>query len=289
MKVYPFKIPKPLNENLFVQIDKGDVFYDKLHQHEEIQVSYIVKGRGKLIVADSVHQYEDGDVFVIGSKSPHLFQSFEQEENSSYMISLFFTEKVFSDLFLRIQELHEISSFFNQSDVGFRLLSNKSIVQKTLLKLSKANKFSKFLLFLKLIKKLCESDTKVLTQFVYQKKISNNEGQRMQAIFDYVMNNFQNDITLDTVSELAYMTPNAFCRFFKQRTNKTFFQFLIELRIEHACQLLIKNEDLSIAQISSKSGFKSISNFNRKFKEIKGITPSLYFHKMNSGIRFNQN
>jgi len=287
MKVYPFKIPKPLNENLFIQIDKGDVFYDKLHQHEEIQISYVVKGRGKLIVADSVHQYEDGDVFVIGSKSPHLFQSFEREENSSYMISLFFTEKAFSDLFLGIQELNEISGFFNKSDVGFRLLSNKISVQKILLKLSKANKFSKFLLFLKLIKKLCESDTEVLTQFVYQKKISNNEGQRMQAIFNYVMNNFQNDITLEIVSELAYMTPNAFCRFFKQRTNKTFFQFLIELRIEHACQLLVKNKDLSIAQISGKSGFKSISNFNRKFKEIKGITPTAYFHAMNSDMRLN--
>ena len=111
----------------------------------------------------------------------------------------------------------------------------------------------------------------------------------MQAIFDYVMNNFQNDITLETVSELAFMTPNAFCRFFKQRTNKTFFQFLIELRIEHACQLLAKNEDLSVAQISGESGFKSISNFNRKFKTLKGMTPSTYFNKMNDGMVYSKN
>tara|TARA_R110002096_G_scaffold103510_1_gene227854 strand:+ start:11611 stop:12480 length:870 start_codon:yes stop_codon:yes gene_type:complete len=289
MKVYPFKIPKPIHENLFVQIDKGAIFYDKLHQHEEIQISYILKGRGKLIVADSIHQYEDGDVFVIGSKSPHVFQSIERKENASHMISLFFTEKAFGDLFEGIQELEQISRFFYKSNVGLKLLSKKKPIQKIMLKLVKANKLNKFILFLKLLKNLCESETEVLTQFIYQKKISNNEGQRMQAIFDYVMNNFQNDITLETVSELAFMTPNAFCRFFKQRTNKTFFQFLIELRIEHACQLLAKNEDLSIAQISGKSGFKSISNFNRKFKTLKGMTPSTYFNKMNDGMVYSKN
>ncbi len=281
MKVYPFKIPKPVKDNLFVQIDEVPIFYNKLHQHEEIQISYILKGRGKLIVADSIHQYDEGDIFVIGSNSPHMFQSIESKEDLSHMISLFFTQKSFGSLFTDIQELAQVSRFFNKSDFGFKLLSKKKSVQNIMLKLVKANNLSKFILFLKLLKNLCEAETKVLTQFIYQKKISDDIGQRMQAIFDYVMNNFQNDITLKTVSELAFMTPNAFCRFFKQRTNKTFFNFLIELRIEHACQLLIKNQDLSIAQISVQSGFKSISNFNRKFKETKGITPSLYFNKMN--------
>ena len=72
------------------------------------------------------------------------------------------------------------------------------------------------------------------------------------------------------------MTPNAFCRFFKQRTNKTFFQFLIELRVEHACQLLSSKRELNINLISDLSGFNSISNFNKKFKKIKGVTPTKY-------------
>jgi AraC-like DNA-binding protein len=75
---------------------------------------------------------------------------------------------------------------------------------------------------------------------------------------------------------MAFMTPNAFCRFFKQRTNKTFFQFLIELRVEHACQLLGSKRELNINLISDLSGFNSISNFNKKFKKIKGVTPSKY-------------
>lgn len=87
MKIYPFKIPKQINENLVVEIDQGNSFYNKLHQHEEIQVAYIVKGQGKLIISDSIHPYTDGDIFIIGGNSPHLFKSMDVDEGTSHMIT----------------------------------------------------------------------------------------------------------------------------------------------------------------------------------------------------------
>lgn len=91
----------------------------------------------------------------------------------------------------------------------------------------------------------------------------------MQVIFDYVMKNFQNTISLRDVAGLVYMTPNAFCRFFKQRRNKTFFQFLIQFRVDNACQVLENKADLSIETIALGSGFNSVSNFIRQFKSLK--------------------
>ena len=121
------------------------------------------------------------------------------------------------------------------------------------------------------------ADKKTLTNFVSSKKMGSSQGERMQTIFDYVVTHFQNEINLDTVSSKVHMTPNAFCKFFKQHTNKTFFQFLIELRIEHACQLLNRGDDQnSILEISEQSGFSSISNFNRQFKKLKGVIPSRF-------------
>tara|TARA_R110000868_G_scaffold99603_5_gene274066 strand:+ start:938 stop:1168 length:231 start_codon:yes stop_codon:yes gene_type:complete len=70
------------------------------------------------------------------------------------------------------------------------------------------------------------------------------------------------------------MTKNAFCKYFKKRTNKTYIQFLNELRIEHASQLLRKSIEQPIAEISELSGFNNLSNFNRQFKNIKGHSPS---------------
>lgn len=97
----------------------------------------------------------------------------------------------------------------------------------------------------------------------------------MGDVMDYTLNNFNNKIELEEISEVANMTTNAFCRYFKQRTNKTYFTFLNELRIEKACKLL-QNKEYSIIEVSEKSGFKNISNFNRKFKELKERTPSAY-------------
>jgi AraC-like DNA-binding protein len=87
------------------------------------------------------------------------------------------------------------------------------------------------------------------------------------------MNHFQKEITLDTISQEAAMTKNAFCKYFKKRTNKTYMTFLNELRIEEASKLLQVQKDLSITEIAEACGFQNISNFNRKFRRIKGKTP----------------
>ena len=118
-----------------------------------------------------------------------------------------------------------------------------------------------------------------MSSFVHKKQYTDNEGRRMSAVFELAMNEFYRDISLNEVANIASMTPNAFCRYFKNRTDKTFFQFLIDVRVEHACKLLSKRNDLSIAEIAYQCGFKNISNFNRKFKSIKEITPSKYRKK----------
>ena len=99
--------------------------------------------------------------------------------------------------------------------------------------------------------------------------------RRMQLIHDYVLSHFPEDISLETVADLAGMTAPAFCRYFKTHANKTFTCFVSEVRIGHACKLLMSGT-MSITQISFDSGFRTLSNFNRQFKDITGQTPSGY-------------
>lgn len=276
MKVHPFQIPKPLHQNLIVQVDREMVFYDKLHQHAEIQLTLIVKAKGKLIVGDSIHPFEDGDFFVIGPHSPHLFKN-DSTDEMAHRISLFFTETTFGESFFELPDLEELHPLFNVSKEGFQVLGDTKDIQNAMKQLPNLQKLERFICFFNLLKNLCYADKKTLTNFVSSKKMGSSQGERMQTIFDYVVTNFQNEINLDTVSSKVHMTPNAFCKFFKQHTNKTFFQFLIELRIEHACQLLNRADDQnSILEISEQSGFSSISNFNRQFKKLKGVIPSRF-------------
>ena len=278
MKAHPFKIPKPIYESLSVQIDQGNIFYNKLHQHEEIQISYIKAGKGKLLVADSVHRFKEGSIFIIGGHIPHLFQSREGSINST-MVSLFFNKGIFKDMFLNIPETEQLETFIEKTAIGIELHSKRKAVAQMAERMLVKDGLEKFILFLKLVKKINEAEISHLSEFKYPKKLSNEDGRRMQDVFDFVMSNFQKDITLDEVSKKAHMTTNSFCRFFKQRTNKTFFQFLIGLRIEHACQLLTTNKERPIAEVSLLSGFNSVSHFNRTFKKLKGITPSGFANK----------
>src|SRR5699024_3199880 len=106
---------------------------------------------------------------------------------------------------------------------------------------------------------------------------SEEKGKRIQKIYDYVLENFQNTIKLDEIAQQANYTTPAFCRYFKKHTGKTFTQFLNELRVNEVCKLLIEErENLSISEIAYKCGFNSITNFNRIFKTIMGCSPMKY-------------
>lgn len=279
MKVLPFKIPKPENVTLYIQKDKGKTFYDKLHQHNEIQISVIVKGEGTYIIGDCVGEFKPNDIFVLGENLPHVFKSDTTLENEALMISLFFTKSSYGEDFFELPEFDHFKKFFDNAVLGFEMLTNKEKVSPLLIDLISLSKYDQFISFLSILNAISSAETRTLSSLINLKKYAGDEGKRMSDIFQFTMDNFQKEITLNEVASIANMTPNAFCRYFKQRTTKTFVNFLIDIRIGNACKLLTKNNDFSITEISYKSGFNNLANFNRKFKAIKGVTPSEYRKK----------
>jgi AraC-like DNA-binding protein len=276
MKVLPFQIPKPEHDALIYQEDHELIFYDKFHQHQEIQVSYIVKGTGTLIVGDTIHEYKAGDFLVIGGNLPHVFKSDSHLEEKSLMLSLFFTKNAFGDSFFKLEELREVTSFFKKAENGCKVLSDTSLLKVLFTQLKEASKLERFMLLLKVLQQLSKAKTRALSSFVYEKKYSDIEGKRMRDVMEHTINHYQQTIALEEIATIAAMTKNAFCKYFKKRTNKTYFQFLSELRVENASRLLAGNNELSIAEIAYQCGFKNLSNFNRQFKAIKKKTPSKY-------------
>jgi len=279
MKVLPFKIPKPENVTLYIQNYKGESFYEKLHQHKEIQISLIAEGEGTYIIGDCVGEFKKNDIFVIGEDLPHIFKRDTAFINETDMVSLFFSKNSYGEGFFNLPEFEHFQNFFNDASLGFQVISNKSELSQHLSQIKKLSKYKQFTTFLEILGLISEGKKRTLSSLINLKKYAGNEGKRMSDIFQYTMNNYHNEISLDQVSDIANMTPNAFCRYFKQRTNKTFVNFLIDIRIGNACKLLTKNNDLNITEISYKSGFNNLANFNRKFKAIKGVTPSEYRKK----------
>ncbi len=276
MKVLPFKIPKPENNAIVFQEDIELYFYDKLHQHEEIQITLIKKGKGTLIVGDSINYYDKGDVLIIGSNIPHVFKSDTEETPNSHMQSLFFSKDSFGIDFFELEELQELKPFFKRSKHGFKITSSKKTITNLFSELKNASKFKLFTSLLETIKITSKCNYKSLSSFIYEKKYTDIEGKRMRDVMDFTIHHFKENINLNTISNIANMTPNAFCRYFKQRTNKSYFTFLNEFRIEKACKVLITDNETPVNQIAFQCGFNNLSNFNRMFKKFKKISPSNY-------------
>jgi len=278
MKVLPFKIPKPENDTLVVQEDRASILYDKLHQHREIQISLIKKGEGSFIIGDYVGEFSQGDVFIIGENLPHVFHN-DPTEGEVHMISLFFMKSSYGDHFFNLPEFKSLYPLFQASNMGIQLQNPSEKLAHSMEKITLASKLNRFISFMEILQAISKETMITLSSAIHRKSYGEEEGKRMRNIFEFSINNFDQTISLQQVAGIANMTPNAFCRYFKQRTNKTYMNFLLDIRIGNACKLLTKKTDLSIAEISYKSGFNNLTNFNRKFKSIKGITPSEFRKK----------
>ncbi|EDP95131.1 AraC family transcriptional regulator [Kordia algicida OT-1] len=276
MKVLPFKIPKAESDILIVQEDRGRTFYEQLHQHEEIQLSYIVSGKGTFIIGDTIRDFQPNDVLLFGSNVPHVLKSDVTTDEDSYMISLFFTHDSFGEHFFMLPKLQQLQKLLNDARFGVKFTKHSTIVKSLFEGVLHQNSLQQFATFFEILSVLTPSDYETVSSFINTKNYTDDEGKRMSAVFEFVMNHFDQKIILEDIATVANMTPNAFCKYFKQRTNKTFFRFLTEVRIENACKFLTNSSQLSIAEIAYSCGFFNVSNFNRKFKEIKGLTPTKF-------------
>ena len=278
MKVLPFIIPKPENDTLVVQEDRVPMLYDKLHQHQEIQISLIKKGEGSFIIGDYLGEFSEGDIFIIGENLPHVFHN-DPFEGHVHMISLFFMKSSYGDQFFKLPEFKSLAPVFQSAALGIKLEEPSAKLLELMENIAHKSKLNRFISFLEILGAISREGMMTLSSAIHNKTYGEVEGKRMRDIFEFSLNNYDQNISLHQVAGIANMTPNAFCRYFKQRTNKTYMNFLLDIRIGNACKLLTKKTDLSIAEISYKSGFNNLTNFNRKFKSIKGLTPSEFRKK----------
>ena len=273
MKVFPFSIPKPENSTLILQEDQADNFYSQLHQHEEIQISCILKGEGTYYIGDSYGEFSEGDIFAIGQHLPHVFTK-QSSKEGIHMISIFFTPEAYGAGFFDRPEFNEFQNLFEIVKLGCKLGSNNSKMRQLMCEMRNLSLLDRFLAFIELLNIFSRSRVTPISSFVIKKRFGEEEGNRMRKIMDYTFASYDKALSVSQAAEIASMSPNAFCRYFKQRTNKTYINFVLEIRIGQACRLLKQRKDLQISEIAFQCGFNNLTNFNRKFKQFKKLTPS---------------
>jgi AraC-like DNA-binding protein/quercetin dioxygenase-like cupin family protein len=276
MKVVPFQIPKGTEEAFRVQVDDLPHLYNHLHQHPEIQLTLIKESNGTLVAGDYVGPFHAGDVFVIGGNQPHVFRNdekFFKKRSKAVAITVFFDETTFGENFWLLEEMKSLQQFLKNSSGGFRITGRKKkLLAEKLVSIVNAKGIDRLILFLEILKMfVSRKEMYPLAKPVIQRNIKSYDGSRLNKVIEFTFKEFQRPITLKEVAALANLTPEAFCKYFKTRTRKTYINFLNEIRVNHACRLL--TEDKSISGICYDCGFMNLSNFNRIFKKIKQVSP----------------
>ncbi len=282
MKAVRFIIPKTSEATFRLQEDHSAYFYDSIHYHPEYQLTLVLKGEGTCFIGNSVERYKPGDVFLIGKNVPHVFRSDQEYYNEgakleSHCVSIFLNDETLGKQFLDLPELVSIHRLLESSQYGiyFPQKENEKISNQ-ILHAFEIKDFERFLHIINLFHYLsCIENIQLLSTTPFFQPSKETDHERINVIFQHLSLNFANEITLEEVAQMANMTTNSFCRYFKKRTGKSFSHFLNNLRIEYACHM-IANSNEAFGSIAMDCGYNSLSYFNRQFKNIKKLTPNQY-------------
>ena len=246
------------------------------HRHHEIELCMILRGSGKLFSEKNFEDFNQGDIFFIGGDVPHFFEkSYERMVCSALIIH--FSKESFGSFF----ELIEMSSLDRLTASSLVLKLEEEMKNRTgfllrqLVNKSPAERILDLLQCLYWIARTIPA--KVIP--IHCPNFRSESNDDIQQAYNYAMNHFKESIKLDDLAEMTHQSVSSFCKKFKKLTNMTFSQFLIEIRLQHACKLLLET-DKNISEICFESGFRNWSNFSNHFKRIKKMAPSEYRNRV---------
>jgi AraC-like DNA-binding protein len=275
MKPLIEKLPLADNTSFLAERFATPHFEVPWHQHVEFELIAFEEGEGASFIGNYVGDFSGGDIFFLGSNLPHTFQKADKDMFTSALV-VQFREDCWGQGFMQMPETREIKSLFETAVHGLRINEPcKSQLAPMLFRLPYVKGFERVLL-------LCECLLLIVRQQAYTalstqeiKAYSSKNRERIDTIFQYTIDYFQEPVTLEAVAKSVAMSVPAFCNYFKKRTKKTYIDFLNEVRVGYACKQLADTQH-NIASICYDSGFNTLANFNKQFLKVKKLTPSAY-------------
>lgn len=273
MKTILQKIANDISQSFACRIYQTPQFETNWHKHVEYELILILKGHGTAMIGDYVCDYSVNDVFFIAGNLPHWFRKNHPKMTGSAMV-IHFTADCWGEGLLQMTEMKTIQSLLQKNN-GIQLEKTlKKEITACMQLIYRKKGFEKLMLLLQCLHKIGHSrQSKILTEdFTDTNDMVN---PIIEKIIDFSFKHYLDKITLEQVAAIANMSIPNFCRFFKKNIKKTYFDFLRDLRISHACKLLTASTQ-PILDICYESGYKSWAHFSKQFKEVKQQTPSQY-------------
>lgn len=282
MRPQLLKVSKEPQHSFSVRHDLVPYINNRWHYHAEVELIHFKKGEGTQFIGDSIKRFKPGDVVLVGSNLPHYwrFDDAYFEENAKVSADVrvaHFCDDFWGSQFLQLPENLHIRTILDKAKRGLQVTGKTrqkvGELLESLLNTDDSYRIIRLMEALHLIA-ACKH-LEPLSSIGFKYDMIESDKDRINAIYDYSLKNFKRSIQLDEIAGVANISPNSFCRYFKSKTRKTYSQFLIEIRVGHACKLLIEN-NLSIKQLCYESGFNNFTSFHKYFKLITSKSPLNY-------------
>lgn len=247
------------------------------HYHPEYELTYILKSHGIRYVGNSIENFFEDDLVLLGSNLPHCWINTPKQEECSTAIVIYIKEDFLKNIWMESSEFYRIRHLLESSKKGLKfdkILALK--LKQHFIHLLQLPPFERLILFLRILQKLTQTNQFHFLceqEFSYRRNFTNHE--RINKIYRFIQDRYKQKISLAEVASQVNMNEVYFSRFFSKTMHKSFFEFLNEYRISRACKLLIET-DAQVAEICYDCGYESIPFFYRQFKKFKKCQPNAF-------------
>ena len=279
MKPHFHRVPVKSENSFSIRHEKQSSFGTVWHYHPELELHYLIKGKGVRFIGDDITNFTDGELILLGENLPHTWRVEEGTDHPEVIIIHFLPDCLGADL-LHLPEAYLIPKLYEKAKKGLFITGEaKRKIISLLHATVDAQNLDRLIALLSILKILAETKEieSIASAHAFYKS-NDSESLRLNKVYSYTLSNYRNDITLQDVASIANLGITSFCRYFKLMTNKTYNDFLVEIRISHACRFLIEDR-LATEVICFECGFNNISNFYRHFKKVTDMTPLEYKRK----------
>ncbi|MEQ6119802.1 AraC family transcriptional regulator [Reichenbachiella sp. MALMAid0571] len=267
-----------------VKLFENKEFPAAWHFHPQYELTYIKSSEGMRYVGNSIRNFKNGDLVLIGKNLPHCWKTIGLQKDIVRAYVVQWEEDLMGTNWLEKEEFYHISQMLKLSTRGMKF--GKAIAEELkddFAELTLLPPFEKLVRFLFILNKLAhEEKYDLLSGSGFSDKISLEDSKRMTVVYSYVKDNYKKKFSLKDVSSSIAMSEENFCRFFKRSFNKPFFEFVNEYKINIACKLIIETDN-TISRIAYECGYNNLTFFHRQFQKLMNVSPGKY-RKLHNNI-----
>jgi AraC-like DNA-binding protein len=244
------------------------------HHHPGCELTLIVRGQGRRFVGDHVESYEPGEFVLIGPNLSHTWQSHSSHSRSAHeAIVVQFPHDRISNAWSQFPEFRTIEQLMQRAGRGVCFDPQETTEEvKCFKSLVAARPTLRLLGLLELLDRFAAKPSRQLASEAFAMPMDDTLRVRVQPVLDTIEQNYDQPLNQKVLAQKIGLSASAFSRLFAKATGVKFSDYVNDLRIGHACRMLIES-DLPITAISHQAGFKNLSNFNRTFLRLRHIPP----------------